>query len=315
MPKTLELFNNPCAPLSPLTDDEDSSKTSPSKISTNEQNSRSPRGSDGESSAKRSLNLGNESWTKSSMSSTSNSSVSSPISTRVQPHAVLPQFTSAHYGVPANIPTPIPYPRISSTALTPPPPRAQCVDIYGAPAPRSTLPPSFTYHPCVSSIAIEMHRPPSCLRRGEGFHPVSHCLPPASEANARTTGVNFSTASIDSLSKKVGLSPNKNRKSPQKSPQKSPKKGLTKTASGNKGTSSSPEKNTLNDDRFPLGQGLDEVPLFTPTEQEFKQPLKYIESISTQVESHGICAVLPPESWKVSSLYSGCFICIYYIAI
>ena len=301
------MFNNPCAPLSPLTDDEDSNKTSSSKISTNEQNSRSPRGSDGESSAKRSLNLGNESWTKSGMSSTSNSSVSSPISTRVQPHAVLPQFTSAHYGAASNIPTPIPYPRISSSALTPP--RAQGVDIYGAPDTRSTLPPSFAYHPCVSSIAIEMHRAPSCLRRGgEGFHPVSHCLPPASDANATATGVNFSSAPIDSLSKKAGLSPNKNRKSPQKSPHKSPnkspKKGLTKTASGNKGTSSSPEKNTLNDDRFPFGQGLGEVPLFTPTEQEFKQPLKYIESISPQAEAHGICAVLPPESWKVSSLCS-----------
>lgn len=160
-----------------------------------------------------------------------------------------------------------------------------------------------------------MHRAPLCSRRGrEGFHPVGQCLPPASNSSARASGVNSSTVatgntgSVMTLSKKVGQSPNKNgksvqkspRKSSHKSPSKSPKKGITKTASGNKGTSSSPEKDTLSDDPVPLGQALNELPLFTPTEQEFKQPLKYIESISPQAEAHGICAVLPPDSWKVN---------------
>ncbi|KAL5998705.1 hypothetical protein ACLOJK_009650 [Asimina triloba] len=43
---------------------------------------------------------------------------------------------------------------------------------------------------------------------------------------------------------------------------------------------------------------LDEAPVFHPTEEEFKDTLKYIASIRQRVEPYGICRIVPPSSWK-----------------
>ncbi|GMH30779.1 hypothetical protein Nepgr_032622 [Nepenthes gracilis] len=43
---------------------------------------------------------------------------------------------------------------------------------------------------------------------------------------------------------------------------------------------------------------LKEAPLFYPKEEEFKDTLKYIESIRQQVEPYGFCRIVPPPSWK-----------------
>ncbi|KAF8650532.1 hypothetical protein HU200_063904 [Digitaria exilis] len=43
---------------------------------------------------------------------------------------------------------------------------------------------------------------------------------------------------------------------------------------------------------------LDEAPVFHPTEEEFQDTLKYIESIRPMAESYGICRIVPPASWK-----------------
>ncbi|KAL6631367.1 hypothetical protein ACP70R_028217 [Stipagrostis hirtigluma subsp. patula] len=43
---------------------------------------------------------------------------------------------------------------------------------------------------------------------------------------------------------------------------------------------------------------LDEAPVFYPTEEEFEDTLKYIESIRAMAEPYGICRIVPPSSWK-----------------
>ncbi|XP_006654139.1 lysine-specific demethylase JMJ703 [Oryza brachyantha] len=43
---------------------------------------------------------------------------------------------------------------------------------------------------------------------------------------------------------------------------------------------------------------LDEAPVFYPTEEEFEDTLKYIESIRPMAEPYGICRIVPPSSWK-----------------
>ncbi|KAF9365905.1 hypothetical protein BGX34_007713 [Mortierella sp. NVP85] len=44
--------------------------------------------------------------------------------------------------------------------------------------------------------------------------------------------------------------------------------------------------------------GLPDAPCFYPTEQEFLEPLKYIDSIRPLAEKAGICKIIPPEGWK-----------------
>ncbi|XP_052211675.1 putative lysine-specific demethylase JMJ16 isoform X2 [Diospyros lotus] len=48
----------------------------------------------------------------------------------------------------------------------------------------------------------------------------------------------------------------------------------------------------------PYEIGLEEAPVFKPSEEEFKGTLKYIASLRPQAESYGICRIIPPLSWK-----------------
>ncbi|XP_024398635.1 putative lysine-specific demethylase JMJ16 isoform X2 [Physcomitrium patens] len=43
---------------------------------------------------------------------------------------------------------------------------------------------------------------------------------------------------------------------------------------------------------------IDEAPVFYPTEEEFKDPLRYIASIRARAEPYGVCRVVPPQLWR-----------------
>ncbi|EXB88379.1 putative lysine-specific demethylase [Morus notabilis] len=43
---------------------------------------------------------------------------------------------------------------------------------------------------------------------------------------------------------------------------------------------------------------LEEAPVFHPTEEEFKDTLKYIAKIRPSAEQYGICRIVPPPSWN-----------------
>ncbi|XP_073156176.1 putative lysine-specific demethylase JMJ16 isoform X2 [Henckelia pumila] len=43
---------------------------------------------------------------------------------------------------------------------------------------------------------------------------------------------------------------------------------------------------------------LDDAPVFHPTEEEFKDPMKYISKIRLRAEKYGICRIVPPPSWR-----------------
>lgn len=43
---------------------------------------------------------------------------------------------------------------------------------------------------------------------------------------------------------------------------------------------------------------LDEAPVFHPTEEEFKDTLKYVATILPHVKQYGVCRIVPPSSWK-----------------
>ncbi|CAB3997744.1 Jumonji isoform X1 [Paramuricea clavata] len=310
MPKPLEMFNNPCAPMSPLTDDEESNKTTPSKMTpANEKN-------DNEPEAKRSLIM---QLAEGHSSSSSNSLVSSPVSTRVQPYPVLPEFTNSH-SVLTHIPSPIPYPTAPTPAKQP------GFDVYGAVLSTNPATPSLVpSHPRVSAVVMETHMSPE----KQGFLPVSQSMWSSKDT-------------VNSSPQKVGETNTKVSKSPKRSPNKrqescqgqSPGKSLSKSPSkkqemspktspnkASKNTSpmkslksevkkenSKPSKNST-DEPGSLpgsavgtninGQNLNSVPVFTPTKEEFnKKPFEYIESIKAKAEPFGICVVVPPKTWQ-----------------
>ncbi|KZV32980.1 hypothetical protein F511_01491 [Dorcoceras hygrometricum] len=43
---------------------------------------------------------------------------------------------------------------------------------------------------------------------------------------------------------------------------------------------------------------LDDAPVFHPTEEEFKDPMKFISKIRLRAENYGICRIVPPSSWR-----------------
>ncbi|KAL8547979.1 hypothetical protein ACS0TY_007318 [Phlomoides rotata] len=47
---------------------------------------------------------------------------------------------------------------------------------------------------------------------------------------------------------------------------------------------------------------LEDAPVFRPTEEEFKQTLKYLDKIRPQAENYGICRIVPPPSWRPQCL-------------
>ncbi|XP_028409971.1 protein Jumonji-like isoform X2 [Dendronephthya gigantea] len=298
MPKYLEMFNNPCAPVSPLTDEDESCKTASSKTSANEEKN------DNEPDVKQNL------ITQLEESATSTSSpsllVSSPVSTRVQSHTILPQFTSNH-DVLTHIPTPIPYP-------TPPTPAKQPgFDVYGAPSTTRVAPSLVPNQPRVSSMVTETHMSPH-MSPGErhGFHPVSQSGPVDKE-----TLIRISPHKVDESGGKLLKSPkespnNKKGKLPNKQqdiiPNKLSKEGLI----GSPNTAKKSKRRSLNFESIPMdsipdgcqdpvrgGQSQSNyVPIFKPTEIEFKNPLKYIESIKPKAEGFGICVIAPPDTWQ-----------------
>mmetsp|Transcript_32656 Transcript_32656/g.73723 ORF Transcript_32656/g.73723 Transcript_32656/m.73723 type:complete len:541 (+) Transcript_32656:516-2138(+) len=49
----------------------------------------------------------------------------------------------------------------------------------------------------------------------------------------------------------------------------------------------------------PSGLGeIEEAPVFYPTAEEFKDPIKYISSIKATAVHFGICRIVPPEGWQ-----------------
>lgn len=47
-------------------------------------------------------------------------------------------------------------------------------------------------------------------------------------------------------------------------------------------------------------QGVEYAAVFNPSDDEFKDPLAYINKIRPVAEKYGICKVVPPKNWKPS---------------
>ena len=45
-----------------------------------------------------------------------------------------------------------------------------------------------------------------------------------------------------------------------------------------------------------------EAPTFHPTQEEFSDPLEYIEKIRPIAEKFGLCRIVPPSTFRVSLL-------------
>lgn len=45
--------------------------------------------------------------------------------------------------------------------------------------------------------------------------------------------------------------------------------------------------------------GLEDCPVYYPTTEEFKDPMKYISSVQEEAKKYGICKVVPPEGWQM----------------
>ena len=51
-----------------------------------------------------------------------------------------------------------------------------------------------------------------------------------------------------------------------------------------------------------------DIPVFYPSEEQFQDPLAYIESIKKEAEPYGMCKIVPPSTWKVRELFFKNFI-------
>jgi [histone H3]-trimethyl-L-lysine4 demethylase len=45
--------------------------------------------------------------------------------------------------------------------------------------------------------------------------------------------------------------------------------------------------------------GLEDCPVFYPSLEDFKDPMKYIHTISPKAKEYGICKIVPPAGWKM----------------
>jgi len=45
--------------------------------------------------------------------------------------------------------------------------------------------------------------------------------------------------------------------------------------------------------------GLPTCPTYHPTAEQFRDPMAYIESISSEAKAYGICKIIPPEGWRM----------------
>ncbi|KAF6162208.1 hypothetical protein GIB67_008337 [Kingdonia uniflora] len=48
----------------------------------------------------------------------------------------------------------------------------------------------------------------------------------------------------------------------------------------------------------PGALSLPQAPVFYPTEEEFRDPLEFIDKIRAEAEPFGVCKIVPPKSWK-----------------
>lgn len=44
-------------------------------------------------------------------------------------------------------------------------------------------------------------------------------------------------------------------------------------------------------------QGIPSAPTYYPTEEEFEDPVRYVEKIRPEAEKYGVCRIVPPASW------------------
>ncbi|PHH65649.1 hypothetical protein CDD81_1735 [Ophiocordyceps australis] len=44
--------------------------------------------------------------------------------------------------------------------------------------------------------------------------------------------------------------------------------------------------------------GITEAPTYSPTEDEWRDPLEYIRKISSEASKYGLCKIIPPDSWN-----------------
>ena len=45
--------------------------------------------------------------------------------------------------------------------------------------------------------------------------------------------------------------------------------------------------------------GLEECPVYYPTEEQFTDPMTYISSLGPEAQAYGICKIVPPEGWRM----------------